>query len=81
MTTILHLLKVGALIILWGDISMGWWIGLLVFLSILYCAGKTHRNAVGHGPEVERLWFRIAGIVFIVDILSVICLYFYIFIN
>lgn len=78
MTKTLHLLQLLSLIILWGDISLSWWFGLAIAFFILYCAGKTHRNAVGYGPEVEKFWFRIAGLVFIIDIISVLTIYIYI---
>ena len=79
MRTILHILELVALYILWGNISTKLWFGLFAFLIFLYFAGKTHVNARGSEPHVERFWYIIAGLVFFIDIISIIVLYSYIF--
>jgi len=81
MTTILHILELIALFILWGDVPNGLWFGLCAFLLFLYFAGKTHINAKGLEPHVERFWNIVAGTVFFIDIFLVIGMYSYIFLK
>lgn len=83
MFNILLVLQAVAMYLLHGEIgSVVWW-GLVAVFVILYFAGLTYNMGTtgNDDAQVVRFWYQVRSIVFIVNIISVIALYLYIFLK
>jgi len=80
MTTILHILQIIGMYLLLSRIPFWLWNIMAIFFVILYLMGKSYYAVKEEdGENVARFWYTMRSFVFIIDIISVVILYSYIF--